>query len=84
MVQPLKQGEECYSLEMIRSPSTLGQSQGAWPPPPSNGLWKSFRFTKVNVMALKAQAEQLCSTESDVSPFVLVNPADEGSISGRV
>ena len=71
IIEPLKQGEESHSFVMLRTASALGKPQRAWPPPPSKGLWRGFRFTKSKIVALKTQAGELCDPESDVgSPFL--------------
>jgi len=80
IIQPLKEGEEPHSLEMLRAPSALGKPRGEWPPPPSAGLWRCFRFTKAKVVALKAQAEELCSMESDVSFFSSVKSQNKRNV----
>jgi hypothetical protein len=63
---PIKPGEDIETFEVLRCPSTLDAPRGEWPPSPSTGLWKTFRFTKASIAALKSQASTLCSTDYDI------------------
>ncbi|KFX98989.1 hypothetical protein V495_07598 [Pseudogymnoascus sp. VKM F-4514 (FW-929)] len=66
IVPPLKPGEEPLPMEWIRYPSTLSAEEPTWPPPPSKGTWRTFRFHRSSISALKAEAMKLCSETSDV------------------
>lgn len=67
IVPPLNPGQDLEPLELYRCPSSLGTQHRTWPPPPpSAGLWKTFRFTHTKVAELKSQASALCSPDSDV------------------
>lgn len=66
IVQPLNPGQEPLSFDEIRAPSALDAAEPAWPPPPSKGTWRSFRFPRASVTVLKTEAAKLCSPHSDV------------------
>ncbi|KFY42219.1 hypothetical protein V494_02518 [Pseudogymnoascus sp. VKM F-4513 (FW-928)] len=66
IVPPLKSGEEPLPMDWIRYPSQLGAEEPTWPPPPSTGTWRTFRFPRASISALKAEASKLCSPDSDI------------------
>ena len=74
IVPPLKPGQEPLSLENIRKQSELSATGSTWPPPPSEGLWRSFRIPRASISALKAEASKLCSPDSDIK-YISANDA---------
>jgi len=83
IVPPIKPGEEVNPMEMFRCPSSLGASAGAWPPAPSSGMWKSFRFPQANITALKVKASALCSSDSEIK-YISSNDAVTSFIWSRI
>ncbi|OBT73287.1 hypothetical protein VF21_08447 [Pseudogymnoascus sp. 05NY08] len=74
IVAPLKPGEEPLPMEWIRYPSQLGAEEPSWPPPPSTGTWRTFRFPRASISALKAEAMKLCTPDYEVK-YVSSNDA---------
>lgn len=74
---PIKPGEDIYPFEEYRCGSSLNAARGDWPPAPSSGLWRTFRFTQSKIAALKREASALCSPDSDIKyissndPYIL-------------
>jgi hypothetical protein len=66
IVPPLSPGQEPLSMDGIRAPSALGAAEPTWPPSPSEGTWRSFRFPRASISALKTEATKLCSPSSEV------------------
>lgn len=84
IIPPLKPDQESHTLDMIRCPSSLGAPAiSSWPPAPSEGRWKSFRFPAKKAAALKSQASTLCSGSSDIK-YISTNDAVSAFIWSRV
>lgn len=66
IVPPLNPGQEPLAMPLLRGPSQLSAKEAPWPPPPSAGTWRSFRFPRANIAALKTVAAKLCSPDSDI------------------
>jgi hypothetical protein len=66
IVPPLKPGQEPLAMPLLRGPSQLDAKEAPWPPPPSEGTWRSFRLPRANIAALKTEAAKLCSPDSDI------------------
>lgn len=66
IVPPLEPGQDPQPMDHIRVPSRLSQEEPAWPPEPSKGTWRTYRFSRSSISALKTEASKLCSPDSDI------------------
>jgi hypothetical protein len=74
IIPPLEPGQEPLSMDHIRAPSRLNNEEPAWPPEPSKGTWRTYRFSRSSIAALKTEASKLCSPDSDIK-YVSSNDA---------